>query len=485
MRPRVAVIGGGISGLAAAHMLTVRGTGVELVLLEAGNRLGGVLETVRRDGFLIESAADNFLTTPSSAVDLCRSLELDASLISPAATHRKAFVVHNGRLQPIPAGFLVMAPSRIAPMLSTPLLSLSGKIRLAMEYFIPRNPTDEDESLASFVSRRFGRETFERLVQPLVSAIYAANLESLSIDAAMPRFREMERQHGSLIRASIRERRKQRQSHCGGARYGQFASLRGGMASLVHALSEALPSQSVHLDSPVYRLVPTPNGGWWLSIGGRCPRREHVDGIILATPTYQAGPLLRSIDVELAEKLARFVYSSCAVVSLGYRREQIKHPLDGFGFVVPLREDRNIFSCSFASVKYEGRAPHDSALLRVFIGGAYQSGLLQLSNPELIELAILELSDLLQIQGWPVLRHVTRHDQRLAQYDVGHTNRIAAINRGLERFRTLAVAGSAYGGVGVPSCIQSGQAAAKQLLSRLVASPRLPSVCTSNTEALV
>jgi oxygen-dependent protoporphyrinogen oxidase len=344
---------------------------------------------------------------------------------------------------------------------------------------------DKDESLASFVRRRFGRETYERLVQPLVSAIYAANLERLSIDATMPRFRHMERRHGSLIRATIRERRKQPRTNCGGARYGQFASLRGGMASLVNVLGESLPSRSVQLASPLDRLLPLPSGRWLLSISGQRPRREEVDALILATPAYQAARLLKGIDFSLAGKLSQIDYTSCAVVSLGYRRDQIKHPLNGFGFVVPIREDRNIFSCSFASVKYEGRAPHDAALLRIYIGGAYQCGLLQLSNQELVELAALELSDLLQIHGSPVLHHVTRHYQRIAQYDVGHTNLIAAINRRLEKLQSLALAGSAYDGVGVPACIQSGQAAAKQVLSRLKTSlPRL-TVPNRKTEALV
>ena len=193
MRRRIAVIGGGISGLTAAHELANSRLPVELLLLEAGTRLGGVLETVRRDGFLIEVAADNFITTPSAAIELCRSLGLEDSLISPDPTRRQAFVLHNGALRPIPAGFLVMAPSQIGPMLSTRLLSLRGKLRLGLEYFIPRNRGGQDESIASFVRRRFGREIFERLVQPLVGSIYGADLERLSMDAAMPRFHEMER----------------------------------------------------------------------------------------------------------------------------------------------------------------------------------------------------------------------------------------------------------------------------------------------------
>jgi len=466
MRPRVAIIGGGITGLAAANALSQRGPSVDVLLLEAGRRLGGVLETTRRNGFLIEAAADNFITSPSTAVDLCRGVGLEESLIEPDAARRQAFVVHNGRLQPIPAGFLVMAPSRMRPMLTTPLLSVRGKFRVALEYLLPRNISDQDESLAAFVRRRFGRELFDRLVQPLVGSIYAADPERLSVDAAMPRFREMERRHRSLIRAMLRQRRIQ-SSETGGARYGEFAALRDGMSSLVDALAERLPSRSVQLTSPVDRLVPLDGDRWLLLIGGEHPRQLKVDGVILATPAYRTAKILADVDAGLSNELAAINYASCAVVSLGYRRVQIGHPLNGFGFVVPLAEQRTIFSCSFSSVKYEGRARQDSVLLRVFIGGACQRGLLRLADDELTELAKLEVADLLQIRGQAVMHHVTRHHRAMAQYYVGHQDRVARINRRLARFPTLSLAGSAYGGVGIPSCIKSGEAACDQILPKL------------------
>jgi oxygen-dependent protoporphyrinogen oxidase len=208
MRRRIAVIGGGISGLSAAHELARRESTVDVLLLESGSRLGGVLETSHRDGFLIESAADNFLTTPPAAVDLCRAVGIEDCLIRTNSEHRQTFVIRCGRLQPIPPGFLIMAPSRIRPMLRTRVLSPRGKLRVGLEYIIPRRRSNEDESLASFVRRRFGREMYERLVQPLVGGIYSADSERLSIDATMPRFREMEREHGSLIRSTLRQRRK-------------------------------------------------------------------------------------------------------------------------------------------------------------------------------------------------------------------------------------------------------------------------------------
>ena len=403
------------------------------------------------------------------AVELCHKVGLEESLIGPNSQGRHAFVVGNGRLHPIPAGFMVMAPSRIRPMIASRILSVRGKLRVGLEYLLPRNISDADESLAGFVRRRFGREMFDRLVQPLVGSIFAPDPRQLSLDATMPHFRQMERDHGSLIRAALRQQRTQPSENCGGARYGKFAALRNGMSTLVDALSRHLPPQSIQLTSPVDRLILLNDGGWLLSIGGERPRRLQVDGVVIATPAYQGAKILADVDPALSKLLAGIQYASCAVVSLGYRRVQIGHPLNGFGFVVPLVEQRNIFSCSFSSVKYTGRAPNDSVLLRVFIGGARQSGLLRLSNDELVELASLEVSDLLQIRGAPVMRHVTRHNRAMAQYHVGHRDRVASISRSRERFPALALAGSAYTGVGVPACIRSGQAAARQVLSQLKA----------------
>jgi oxygen-dependent protoporphyrinogen oxidase len=479
------VIGGGISGLSAAHALASCAAPVEVVLLESGNRLGGVLETTHRDGFLIEAAADNFLTTPPFAVELCRAAGIEGSLIGTDAEHRQTFVVRRGRLQPIPPGFVVMSPSRIGPMLRTPVLSLRGKLRVGMEYFISPKAGNEDESLASFVRRRFGREMFERLVQPLVGGIYAADSERLSIAATMPRFREMEQEHGSLIRAALKQRRTQSPETGSGARYGHFATLRRGISALVAALAERLPPAAACCASPVHDLVPLGGDRWSLSIGGERPRRLEVDAVIVATPAHVAARLLARLDSAAADDLAQIEYSSCAVVSLGYRRDQIKHPLNGFGFVVPLIEERTILSCSFASVKYEGRAPAGHVLLRVFIGGACQRGLLRLPADQLMQLAEREVADLLNIEGKPMLREMARHHRAMPQYHVGHRDRVAAITRRLARFPTLALAGNAYEGVGIPACVQSGAAAANRILPRLIANVRSTRFIRAQAEARV
>lgn len=463
MRRRVAVIGGGITGLAAANRLTELDPSLEVQLLEAGKRVGGVLETSRKDGFLMESAADGFLTSLDSAINLCTRLGLEDELIAPDESCRQALVLNRGRLLAVPAGFHLMAPGRLWPVLSSPLFSVRGKLRAALEFLLPARSDDDDESLQSFVCRRFGREVFDNLVQPLVGGIYAGDPGQLGIEATFPRFREMERQHGSLIRAMLHREREGRD--CGGARYGQFKTPRGGMGAMVSALAARLPRHSIVLNSPVSAVIPQDKNRWRVEVDGT--RSSEVDGVIIATPAHRAARLIEQVGADSAGKLRDIEYASCAVVSLGYRREQIGHALNGFGFVVPLAERRLIISCSFASVKYSERAPQGCVLLRVFVGGACQSGLLRLSRQELGELAAREVSDVLHIRGEPVVRNVVRQHKAMPQYVVGHRERVARIEAGLQRFRTLALAGSALYGVGVPRCIHSGEAAAEKIHEQL------------------
>jgi oxygen-dependent protoporphyrinogen oxidase len=465
MRARIAVIGGGISGLAAAHRLSEIAPTIESLVFEASERLGGVIQTTHQGGFLIEDAADNFFTSPPTAVDLCRRLGIADALVDPDPGRRQALVVRRGRLLPVPADFQLMAPRRLGPLCSTPILSLRGKVRAGMEYFVPRRSTVEDESLASFVCRRFGRELFERLVQPLVGGIYSADPQRLSIDATMPRFRQMEREHGSLIRAMLRSRHRPQPEIGSGARYAQFTALRGGMQTLIDALAARLPASAIRCNTPVDGIFPIDHGRWLVAIGGDQPRMLPVDGVIIAVPAPRGAQIVERTDPEMAEQLRCVDYACCAIVSLAYERSQIGHPLDGFGFVVPLIEDRMILSCSFSSVKYEGRAPAGMVLLRVFIGGACQSGLLRLPRQQLLELAEREVRELLQIRGAPVLRHVAR--RAMPQYPVGHLQNVARIDARLQRLPTLAIAGSALYGVGIPSCIQSGEATAERVASRL------------------
>ncbi|WP_372894372.1 protoporphyrinogen oxidase [Stieleria sp.] len=468
MNRRVTVIGGGISGLAAANHLRRIAPEIDVRLLESGPRLGGVIQTTHKDGFLIEGAADNFITTSPGAIQLCKDVGLGEDLIGTNPRERGAMVLSRGKLEKIPEGFAVMAPSRLWPLLTTKILSPKGKLRSGCEIFVPRKRGQDDESLKSFVCRRFGTEMFERLVQPLVGGIYTADPNRLSVAATMPRFLDMEQKYGSLIRGMMNQRRSRQQSSetGGGARYSQFMTLRGGMSQLIEALEKSLPEDAIRLNAPVHFIVPS-GSRWSISSGVEAPQREASDAVIIATPASPAARVLSTVDGELSKRLGGIRSASCAVVSLAFRREQIGHDLQSFGFVVPAIEGHFILSCSFSSVKYEGRAPEGTVLMRVFIGGACQSGLLRLPNMQLLELAHWEVAKLLDIEGEPLMRHITRQQHAMPQYHVGHPNRIAKINQRLEWFPTLALAGNSLHGVGVPGCIESGQKAAERIVSAL------------------
>ncbi len=465
---RVAVIGGGISGLAAAHRLCELDSSVELRLLEAGQGLGGSLKTLHEDGFLVERGADNFITTIPWGVDLCRRIGFEDQLIETTPDHRTAFVVRRGRLHKIPEGFVIMAPSRIWPVVTTPILSPLGKLRMVWEYLVPKRTEDQDESLAAFVVRRFGRETYERLVQPLVGGIYTGDPEKLSVRTTMPRFVDMERDHGSLIRAVFRQARKRRQqSQGGGARYSMFVAPRVGISSLVDAIAGRLPTGCVQLDAAVSRIEMRPDGRWSVWMEDESADEQLYDAVVLATPAASAARLVGPLDSQLADLLDNIPHASCSIVSLAYRRDEIRHPMDGFGFVVPSIENRKVLSASFSSVKYEGRAPDGQVLVRVFIGGACQQELAELPDDQLESVATEELAELLKIEGTPNRTWVTRQPRAMPQYYVGHGDRVAQIEAGVSRLPGLFVAGNAYSGVGIPYCIHNAEQAAQRVVEFL------------------
>jgi protoporphyrinogen/coproporphyrinogen III oxidase len=482
--PRIAILGGGISGLTAAYRLSELLPQAVIELFEASGRLGGILNTVTRGGFLIEQSADNFLIKPPAALDLCRHVGLQSDLLTTDESRRRAFVVRSGRLVPIPEGFYLMSPRKLWPILTSSALSLRGKLRLLLEPFVPRrkpnlasgNHDDEsDESVADFARRRLGREVFEQLVQPLVAGIYTADPERLSMAATMPQFVEFERTSGSLLRATLKLRPRaaakadaDSMDHSGrgasGARYGLFVTPKDGMSSLIGKIASRLARVKVHLDAPISELNFNADK-WRLQLHAFATNIEpsDFDAAIIALPAPAAAKILDACDPELAAELAAIEYAGCAVVSLGFRRTQISHPLDGFGFVVPETERRRIIAGSFASLKFPGRAPEHHVLIRVFIGGALQPEMLKLSDDELIRIATEELVDLLQITGNPVISDVARWPASMPQYHVGHLARVNRIEQRMAKHPTLALAGNAYHGVGIPHCVASGESAVARI----------------------
>jgi oxygen-dependent protoporphyrinogen oxidase len=427
-----------------------------------------VLRTTRRAGFLIEGSADSFLTAVPWGLELCRRVGLEGQLVPTDPGRRRAFVVRRGRLLAIPDGLTVMAPSRLGPVLASAILSPWGKLRLAAERFIPRG-TGRDESLASFAIRRFGREAFDRLIQPLVSGMYTGDPRRLSLEATMPRFLDMEREWGSLIRAAYRARagRAGDAPASSGARYGMFVAPRDGMGAIVESLVARLPAGSVRCGSRVERIDRTSDGCWLLRIGGTARETLTADAIIVTAPVRVAAHLLRGIDRGLAALVGRIESAGCAVVSLGYRSDQVASPMDGFGFVVPQVERSPILSGSFASRKFPGRSPDGSVLLRVFLGGAGRPEALESSDDELIETAHRELSRVLHIRGVPILSQLDRWPEVMPQYHVGHLDLVNSIEARLGSLPGLSLAGNGYRGVGVPHCIRSGEQAAERIAAAL------------------
>lgn len=463
---RIAVIGGGLSGLSAAHRLRELSPDMQVTLFEASDRVGGILGTDRRDGFLIERSADMFTTREPWALNLCQRLGIDNQLIKTNEAQRRAYVVFQGKLTNVPEGFTLMSPARPMAVLKTPLLSWKGKLRLAWEYFVRRKKDNRDESLASFATRRFGQEAFDRLIQPLIGGIYTADPAKLSLAATLPQFLQMEREHGSVIRATLRQQRAAKvKEQSSGARYGMFVAPREGMQTLIDALAASLPEGTIRLNTPVERLTAQMDGSWIVQPRGGMP--ETFDGVILALKAPLAGRLLMMTSTALATDLAHIPYAGAALVILGVRRDQIAHPLDGFGFVVPAVENRRILAGSFSSIKFDGRAPEGTVLIRVFVGGALQPKLLDLDDNELRRIVREELQELIGLTGEPIFCDVARWTGAMPQYHVGHVQVIDAIEQRASMLPNFALAGNAYRGVGIPFCVHSGEQAAERVISSL------------------
>jgi oxygen-dependent protoporphyrinogen oxidase len=353
-----------------------------------------------------------------------------------------------------------MAPTSAAAMLRSPLMSWRGKLRMAADLVLPRG-SDEDESLESYVVRRLGRETFERLAQPLVSGIYGARPDKLSLRATMPRFLEMEREYGSVIRGlRARARKAGEGAGTAGARYGLFAAFRGGMQTLIDALRNDL-GERVHTGHMV-TAVGRDRDGYTVEVRGA----EHgYDALLIALPAHIAGQVLYALDAPLAHKLFEIEYASAATVTFAFDRAAIRHPLDAYGFVVPAIERREIIASTWASVKYAGRAPDDKALIRVFIGGHTGQHLLAESDAALVAIAMRELSALMSVGAAPDWSRVVRYPRAMPQYHVGHFERVAVIDALAAKHPRFALAGNAYRGVGIPDAVKSAEDAVERLLS--------------------
>jgi len=469
---RIAVVGGGISGLAAAHRLLELGH--TPVLFEKKGRLGGALWTLEQDGYQIEQGVDNFITTVPWGVELCKKLGLGETITPTDSRFRKTYVVRSGKLHPLPDGFLMFAPTRFLPLALTPLLGPLGKLRCAMEYFIPKSKSLEDESIAHFVRRRLGNEAFVRLVEPLVGAVYAGDVEKISIDATLSRFRAMEIENGSIIRAmrrSIAQRKKEGNTSTeSGPRFSMFVTLRGGLQTLVDAILEKIGPENIRADTEVQSIEKREGEGgvtWHLQVPGR--PEEVFDGVLLATPSYNTATLLEGTGIDAAKDaaalLANVHHSSSVVLTAAFDSEQIKAKLDGMGIVIPQAENSSLLAISLSSRKYPHRAPEGKTLLRVFAGGTFHPEIIDYDKEDASKKILADLSKLLKIEGQPHLTQLARWRANMPQYYVGHKPRMTTVVEKIASIEGLEVAGNTFSGVGIPDCINTANCAVERLVN--------------------
>lgn len=453
----IAVVGGGVSGLVAAFRLLWRAPRAAVTLFEKAERLGGQIRTQRVEGFVIEAGADSFLTRKARGVAFCNELGLAGRLVARQAQHAGTFVRHGGALHPLPEGFTGMIPTRIDSLTQSALLSPRGREALAEERSMPAPTHWREESIAEFVMRRFGREVYERIVEPLMAGIYGGNGERLSLDAAFPQLRDLERRYGSVIRGLAATR----QPGAGDA-VPPFVSFAGGMGELIEHLEARLRDASIQTDVEVVAVAPRARGGFVLLLSDGAD--IEADAVILATPAPAAARITRGFDPELSELHAAIVSGSSVTVSLAFRERDLPQPVTGYGYVVPRVESCDVVGCTVASNKWPGRAPEGHVLFRVYLRAHDGGDITRKTDNALVDAARRELKATWGVAAAPALMRIGRWPVAVPQYTLGHVGRVARIRERLALYRGLFVAGAAYAGVGIPDCIASGEAAADEAL---------------------
>ncbi len=469
-RDDVVIVGGGIAGLAAAWRLQQlreeHGIDVRIRLFEASDRLGGKLQTEHTDGLVLEAGPDSFLSYKPAAIQLARELGIEDRVIGTRDTGHGTFILRDGRLEPLPEGITMMVPTKLGPLLRSRLLTTRGKLRMAAEYLVPPDEDDGDEPIGAFVRRRLGREAFEHMAQPLLSGIFAGDADQLSLNATFPRLRDIERQHGGLVRGMLAQRRESAANPpASQPKLTPFASFQDGMGSLPEAIAERLSGVDVHTGTSVRAIVPGPDRHVIHLCDGETVAASHV---LLATPAYESADLLALADGELSALLRRIPYVSTATVSLAFRESDIPGDQVGRGFVIPHVENRELTAVTWSSNKFPGRAPQGVALLRAFVGRAGREAIVASPDDDLLQVVRTELREILGIEAAPEVHRVNRWWRAMPQYVVGHLERLSIIDQRIGRLPGVQLLGAAYRGVGIPDCIESGNLSAQTALDRIL-----------------
>jgi oxygen-dependent protoporphyrinogen oxidase len=459
---KIAIIGGGITGLSAAFYLEkerAAGKALEYRLFETSSRLGGSIYSERVDGCLVEAGPDSFLSEKPAAAVLCKELGIDGDLIGSNDHLRKTYIVVNGRLIEMPDGLMFMVPTKILPTALTPLFSWGTKIRMARELFHPPRPMEKDETVAEMVERHFGPEVVDRLADPLLAGVYGGDSASLSARAVLPRFVEMEEKYGSLSRAMLAARKRMREMTKNAPPRPLFTSLKNGMQELVDSVVARLTAEWIRTGVRVDAVARTEQG--WKVASDR--GEEQFDAVIFATQANVAGKLLAQVDAQLGEDLAATQYSSSATCVLSYAMADLAKLPPGFGFLVPRTEKRRMRACTFVHNKFSFRAPSEKGLLRCFLGGAKESATVDLNDKEITSTVLRELGEILRLKAEPRFVRIYRWRGAMAQYTPGHLARVARVEKAVRKIPGLAIGGNAFHGIGVPDCIRMGKEAAEKV----------------------
>ena len=452
---KIIIVGGGITGLAAAYRLEQIAPQAQVTLLEASGHIGGKLFTEQLDGFRVEAGADSFLSRKPRGVGLCEELGIGGDLVGRKPENRQTFVKRHGQLHNLPEGLSGMVPTNIDALAKSSLVSAAGRARFAQEKTIPARVGDDDESLASFMTRRMGAEIYQQLIEPLMSGIYAGDGTKLSLLATFPQLREIEKEYGSLLVGLT-----QNKGGTPAAKYPPFTSLSGGMGDLPQTVLSHLQTTHVLLNSAVKAIV---RQGKQYKLTLANGQSETADKVILTTPAWVTAQLTEKLDPDLAQSHAEIPHASSVTLTLGYNRAEIEHPINGYGYVIPRIENTEVLACTWTSSKWANRAPDDKVALRLFLGKYGRRPVVNDSDEEILALAQNELRETLGISAKPTFNRLYRWHNGMPQYTLGHLDRVTAIEERIAALDGLAVAGAPYRGVGIPDCIRAGEQAAEQL----------------------
>ena len=477
-RPRtVVIIGGGISGLATAFSLQEKaiqaGVPLRCTVLESGPSWGGKIVTHRVGDIVTEAGPDSFLSQKQAGLDLCTKLGLADQLINTNETKKKACVLHRGRLQDLPEGLLSFVPKQLGSFLHSGLLSWSGLARMGLEFAVPPGSPRDDESLARFLCRRFGVQAYERVLEPLMSGIYAGDAEQMSLQATFPRFFELEQQYGSVVRGMMAAKKAAAPVSTGGPRRTMFVSLQYGLGELVTALTSRLTQQGVDLrlgcQVDALRVRSHELGRWTYDVILHDRSALSAESVVLATPAFVSAELLRPLSPIAGGLLELIPYTSTATIAMTFSAQAVAGAVEGFGFIVPRIEGRDLIAATWTSLKWPHRAPADQLLVRCYVGGVGREEILERDDGQLIATVRSELKALCGISAEPIYTEVNRWRKGMPQYTIGHLDRLTQLDAALSRYPGLVLTGAGYRGVGIPDCIRDGAVAAERVVGDLLA----------------